>query len=181
MLIYDKINVLDLEATCWEADGDYQREHTEIIEIGICKYVVATGAIEEKRSYYVQPTRSEISPYCTELTGITPERVAAEGTTLAEALRLIKKDYAAAVRVHAGWGDWDRRMILRECARHDIKPRFNPTYWNIKSLAAAKLRAHRGINLYDALEAAGETFEGKLHCGADDAYNTAKLLRLVLG
>ena len=32
----DKILVLDLEATCWEEDGAYQREHSEIIEIGVC-------------------------------------------------------------------------------------------------------------------------------------------------
>lgn len=33
---------------------------------------MSDGSIEDKRSYLIKPTQSEVSEYCTELTGITP-------------------------------------------------------------------------------------------------------------
>lgn len=179
MLLYDKINVIDLEATCWATRGDYQREHTEIIEIGICKYVVASGEITDKRSIYIHLIKSEISAYCTQLTGITPERVAAEGMTLAEAAKLLKKDYSSDKRVYAGWGDWDRVMMERTCAERGVDPPFGKTYFNLKALFLMRHKRLKGIGLDQVMAMAGETFEGHHHSGADDAFNTAKLLRSI--
>lgn len=180
MFLYDKINVLDLEATCWERGGDYQREYSEIIEIGICKYVVASAEITDKRSFYVVPERSEISPYCTALTGITPELVREEGTTLARALDLIRRKYSCDKRLWAGWGEYDRAQLLAECARAGIACPFQRSYLNVKALYAMRRNGAEPVDLDGALGLMGVGFEGRPHSGADDAYNAARVLREVL-
>ena len=59
----DKIVVIDLEATCW-GDGEIPiGSSVDILEIGICNLVVATGEITDKQSIYVIPERSEITSF----------------------------------------------------------------------------------------------------------------------
>jgi inhibitor of KinA sporulation pathway (predicted exonuclease) len=181
MILYDKILVLDIEATCWEGDGDYQKTHSEIIEIGICKYVVATGEIEAKKSYYIKPEHSEISNFCTKLTGITAEKLDLEGTSLETALKKIKNKYGSSYRVWGGFGDFDKKILESECRKKGIRHRFDQTYWNIRSMMIIKSKTEKGFGLRSALEFLNEPFEGSPHNGADDAFNTAKLLRYVLG
>ena len=66
-----KIIVIDLEATCWEGKPP-PGEISEIIEIGICVLDQATGAIDKNRGILIKPVHSAISPFCTQLTTITP-------------------------------------------------------------------------------------------------------------
>lgn len=179
MIVCDKILVIDLEATCWEEDGEFQKNNSEIIEIGICKYVVATGEIEAKKSYYIKPVNSEISEFCTQLTGITNEIIEKEGMTLETALKRIKNKYRSQARIWAAFGDYDRLMLEKECKKLGISHHFGRTYLNIKSLMAVKLKLSKGFGLNKSLEMMNESFEGSEHCGADDAYNTAKLLRFI--
>ncbi|WP_300685686.1 hypothetical protein [Chryseobacterium sp.] len=48
MLLYDKITVIDIEATCWEDDRIPEKQEREIIEIGICELNLSDGSIEDK-------------------------------------------------------------------------------------------------------------------------------------
>ena len=68
------LNVVDVEATCWAGEPP-AGQRNEIIEIGVC--VLDLGSLErvEKRSLLVQPEHSEVSTFCTDLTGLTPEEV----------------------------------------------------------------------------------------------------------
>jgi len=180
MNVYDKILVIDLESTCWEDDGDYQKMNSEIIEIGICKYVVATGEIESKRSYYIKPVKSEISDFCTKLTGITQEIIDREGMDLETAMRRIKNKYRSKARAWAAFGDYDKVMLDAECEKLGITNYFGDTFFNLRSLLTLKNKLERGPGLMGALDLVKEKFEGSQHCGADDAYNTAKLLRYII-
>ena len=76
----NKIIIIDLEATCWEGIPP-KGEVSEIIEIGICLLDTLTGEITDNRGILVKPTHSKISPFCTQLTTITPELVAREGVS----------------------------------------------------------------------------------------------------
>ena len=180
MNVYDKILVIDLESTCWEEDGDYQKNNSEIIEIGICKYVISTGEIEAKKSYYIKPENSEISEFCTKLTGITKKIIEKEGVSLETALKRIKNKYRSQARIWAAFGDYDRIMLEKECKKREISHPFGETYLNIRSLMTVKNKMAKGIGLTEALILVKESFDGNEHCGADDAYNTAKLLRFIL-
>ncbi|WVZ62750.1 hypothetical protein U9M48_012458 [Paspalum notatum var. saurae] len=75
------------------------------------------------------------------------------------------------------WGDWDCRTLLdNEC---DLKNLAKPFYFErwvnlrvpFESVFGAKRR-----NLQEAVQEAGLRWDGRAHCGLDDARNTACLL-----
>jgi len=73
----DKIYIVDVEATCWEEktpDGQI----SEIIQVGIVEFDLPSGSISSKVGYNIRPQYSEVSEFCTELTGITPEELEGE-------------------------------------------------------------------------------------------------------
>lgn len=180
MILYDKINVIDIEATCWETDEEKQLYQSEIIEIGICKLVIATGKIEDKKSFFVKPEKSEVSPFCTQLTGITKERLDTEGIPLAQALKKIDSKYSAKYRIFASYGAFDKEIIESECLSKGIVNPFRNDFINIKTLFSLVYQQEKSYGLLKELELIGETFEGVNHNGADDAYNAAKLLLKIL-
>ena len=95
----DTVLVVDIEATCWEGAIPPGQE-SEIIEIGLCLLDVATGERRDKTSLLVRPERSTVSPFCTELTTLTPADVAG-GLAFREACALIKSRYAVKDRIWA--------------------------------------------------------------------------------
>lgn len=180
MLLYDKIIVIDIEATCWETKEETLANQREIIEIGICKLILSTGQIESKQSFYIQPEVSEISAFCTSLTGITKEKLDAEGISLERALKKINSKYSAKYRTYAGYGEFDKEIIENECRLKSIENPFVNDYLNIKTLFSLVYLQEKPQGLLKELELVGERFEGTNHSGADDAYNAAKLLCKIL-
>lgn len=80
--------VVDLEATCWDTDpppGQYK----EIIEIGwaLLDLKPDPPVTVKAGTMLVKPTRSTVSPFCTELTTITSELLQTEGVSLDEAFK----------------------------------------------------------------------------------------------
>ena len=69
----DTVLIVDVESTCWKKHKNPPGEQSEIIEIGICTYHIETGEIKDKKSIFIKPTESTVSPFCTKLTTITPE------------------------------------------------------------------------------------------------------------
>ena len=174
---YDIINVVDIEATCWDAEAP-AGQRKEIIEIGIVELVIKSGDLNRKTSIIVKPAKSEVSEFCTTLTGITPEQAAA-GILFAEACMRLRKEFSSRERVWASWGDYDRVQFERQC-RADLVPYpFGRTHFNVFALAKFRL-ATRQETIGEALAVLGEKFEGRLHAGADDAFNIAKVLRKLL-
>jgi inhibitor of KinA sporulation pathway (predicted exonuclease) len=76
---------VDFEATC-DVDGQMPRESMEIIEFPWASLDCRTGEVTHRRQLYCRPEGSDVTPFCTQLTGITPERVA-DAPTLGAALR----------------------------------------------------------------------------------------------
>lgn len=175
----DVVLVVDLEATCWEGQPP-AGQVSEIIEIGICPVRVSDGERLEKRSILVRPQMSEVSPFCTELTTITPEMLEAEGIPLVDACRILKKEYESKSRLWASWGDYDRRQFERECASKGMGYPFGPGHLNLKTLFAMLRGESRELGTVRALESLGLTFEGTNHRGHDDAWNIARILGHVL-
>lgn len=179
MLLYDKITVIDIEATCWEDDQIPENQEREIIEIGICKLNMSDGSIEDKRSYFVKPYKSEVSEYCTQLTGITAEKLEKEGIPFQEACSRIKNRYNSHVRTYSGYGGFDKEIIENQCREMGIRFPFSDTYIDLKILISL-MKGEKPRGLLKELQARNLEFEGNNHSGADDAYNTAKLLYHVL-
>jgi len=76
------------------------------------------------------------------------------------------------------WGDWDCRTLLEsECRFKGIaKPPYFDRWINLRVPFEAMLGGTGQTNLQEAVREAGLEWEGRLHCGLDDARNTAHLL-----
>ena len=174
----DHILVVDLEATCWDGDPP-AGETSDIIEIGICPLEVATGKRLEKRSLLVRPDRSSISPFCTSLTTLTAEQVAA-GIPFAEACAVLRKQYQARDRVWASFGDYDRNQFQRQCVELGVPYPFGTRHINVKTLFALSRGLPGEVGMAQALEMLRIPLEGTHHRGHDDAWNIAGILVTML-
>lgn len=174
----DQVLVIDLEATCWEGDPPPGQE-SEIIEIGLCLVDVERLERVERRSLLVAPQGSTVSPFCTQLTTLTPASL--EGAPpLADALRALKRDLDAPALAWASWGDYDRRQIERECLRKGLRSPLGPSHLNVKTLFALARGLAREVPLGEACAQLGVAFEGTPHRGVDDAWNIAGVLCALL-
>jgi inhibitor of KinA sporulation pathway (predicted exonuclease) len=168
------VNVVDVEATCWNGDPPPGMVN-EIIEIGLASIDVDSWQRVEKHQILVRPERSEVSAFCTQLTGLTAEEVGA-GVTFAEACRLLTSQYGAAERVWMSWGDYDRKQFVRQCEATGVAYPFGPVHVNAKARFADVRRLKRAPGMSRALGLAGLPLEGRHHSGADDAWNIAALI-----
>jgi inhibitor of KinA sporulation pathway (predicted exonuclease) len=172
--LLDQIIVIDLESTCWDGpppDGQI----SEIIEIGVATLDVATLQRIEKQSLLVKPTRSQISEFCTKLTTLTPAHFTSAGT-LADAAKVLKKQFQSQDRLWASWGDYDRRQFERVCKEFNVGYPFGISHLNVKTLFAIAHGLDHEIGLDMAYQQLGLAMEGTHHRGGDDAWNIAGLL-----
>ena len=180
---FDYFVVVDFEATC---EKDARIYPQEIIEFPAVLVDAATGGLLSSFRTYVKPRHHPIlTDFCTELTGIKQEQVD-NGVDLATALALHDKWLASAGVAKnrlaiVTWGDWDCKTMLNfECNFKDIpKPSYFNQWVNLRIPFEAAFGAGRR-NLQEAVREAGLQWDGRLHCGLDDARNTARLLVRVM-
>ena len=194
-----KTFVVDVEATCWSTDtdlhGDEQQngQPNEIIEIGIVALSLKDGGIIQKASYPCKPRFTKVSRFCTELTGWTQQAVD-RAPDIEDVLSSIRNDFGIT-RHHTWWsgGEYDRYKLSSAPhlngslgSLYNLKVQtWNPfhemrAHYNIKTLLAMRMRWPRERGLAESLKALGLTLDGRHHNGADDAENTAKLVRHLL-
>jgi ERI1 exoribonuclease 2 len=175
--------VVDFEATCEKDSRIYPQE---IIEFPSVLVDGATGRIESAFRRYVRPKYHPVlTQFCRDLTGIRQEDVDG-GVDLGEALWLHHRWLQAATSggrkggslAVVTWGDWDcRTMLESECVFKGIaKPAYFDRWVNLRIPFQAVLGGGGRATLQEAVRAAGLQWEGRLHCGLDDARNTARLL-----
>ncbi|XP_020585432.1 uncharacterized protein LOC110028070 [Phalaenopsis equestris] len=175
--------VIDFEATC---DKNNNLHPQEIIEFPSVLVNSFTGLQEAFFQTYVKPVHHQLlTDFCKELTGIQQIQVDA-GVSLSEALLLhdkwledngIKQKNFAVVT----WSNWDCRVMLEsECQFKGIrKPPYFNKWINLK-VPFHEVFGSMHCNLKEAVELAGLAWEGRAHCGLDDARNTARLLSLLM-
>jgi inhibitor of KinA sporulation pathway (predicted exonuclease) len=170
----DQILVVDLESTCWEGPPPLGQA-SEIIEVGVCTVDVASLERVDKRSILIKPVQSEVSEFCTRLTTLTAAHLEEAGS-LADATRILKKEFFSQERLWASWGDYDRRQFERVCKEQGIGYPFGISHLNVKTLFAMALGSERELGLDEAYARLGLVMEGTHHRGADDAWNIAGVL-----
>ncbi|CAI9786115.1 unnamed protein product [Fraxinus pennsylvanica] len=175
--------VIDFEATC---DREKIPHPQEIIEFPSVIVNSLTGQLEACFQSYVRPTCNQLlSEFCKDLTGIQQIQVD-RGVTLSEALLshdewLEKKGIKNTNFAVVTWSNWDCQVMLEsECQYKNLK---KPPYFN--RWINLKVPFHEvfgGVrcNLKKAVEMAGLAWQGRAHCGLDDAKNTAMLLTLLM-
>jgi len=176
--LLDEVLVIDVESTCWEKQPP-AGQVSEIIEVGLTTLDVRTLERTQKFSFFVRPTRSEVGPFCTQLTSIKPEDVA-EAPSLSEVCQRLKKEFHSKERLWASYGDYDRRQFERNCSELGFDAPFGTSHLNVKTLLAILHGWKHEVGMHEALEKLGLPLEGTHHRGGDDAWNIAALLAVVL-
>ncbi|KOX26073.1 MULTISPECIES: 3'-5' exonuclease [unclassified Streptomyces] len=173
------VNVVDVEATCWEGERP-PGQVSEIIEIGLT--VVDLDARERlsRHRILVRPARSRVGAFCTELTGLTQAEVDT-GLDFAAACRLLATTYEAGKRPWASWGDYDRKQFTLQCRATGAPYPFGRRHTNAKAVFTEAYGLARRPGMARALEVAGLPLEGRHHRGEDDAWNIAALVLRTAG
>ncbi|KAL2461095.1 ERI1 exoribonuclease 2 [Abeliophyllum distichum] len=175
--------VIDFEATCDKGKNPHPQE---IIEFPSVIVSSVTGQLEACFQTYVRPTCNQLlSDFCKDLTGIQQIQVD-RGVTLSEALLrhdkwLEKKGIKNTNFAVVTWSNWDCRVMLEsECRYKKIrKPPYFNRWINLKVPFCDVFGGVR-CNLKEAVQMAGLAWQGRAHCGLDDAKNTARLLALLM-
>jgi inhibitor of KinA sporulation pathway (predicted exonuclease) len=175
----DHVIVIDIEATCWDGDPP-PKQTSDIIEIGICPLELSTGRRLERRSLLVRPTRSTVSPFCTQLTTLTQQDVDG-GISFADACLILDREYITQRRVWASYGDYDRKQIERQCKDMGVRYPFGPSHLNVKTLFALMRGMNHEVGMAQAVDMLGFHLSGTHHRGHDDAWNIAGILASLLG
>jgi inhibitor of KinA sporulation pathway (predicted exonuclease) len=175
--------VCDVEATCDEFVKGYVHE---IIEFPVVVVDLEEATIVDEFHSYVQPTvNTTLTPFCTQLTGITQDKI--DGApTLPEVLQTFEAwrssrawllhDDERKTFAFAADGPFDMRFFLHgECARKGISKRAYFDKWvNVKALFADFYHV-RSCKIHKMLSRQGLKFEGRLHSGIDDTRNIARI------
>ena len=177
------ILVVDLEATCAD-DASLPPEAMEIIEIGAA-WATPDGTVLDRFQAFVRPLqRPALTAFCTRLTGIRQTDVDA-APLLPVAARALQEFTRRHCRpsgaVWASWGDYDRKQLERDCARHSIANPLELPHQNLKRLFAKRQRIGGELALAAACQLAKIKLEGTQHRALDDAINTAHLLPWIVG
>lgn len=170
--------VIDLEATCWQGPRPASEE-PEIIEIGNAILNTADLRVEPGPEILVRPTCSTISPFCTELTGITQEMVDERGLPFVEALGVLRETPGDLTRMAwASYGEYDRRKLNEACQRCCVPFPLGNTHLNVKRLVALAAGWVREDGMSGAMRRLGvQPIPGsRHHRGCDDAANIATML-----
>lgn len=181
-----KLLIIDFEATCWE-DGrtvtdDGQEQ--EIIEIGYALANLSTETIEHNGSIFIINAKSNVSDYCTNLTGITQEQLLEYGyQDLHAGFEALQKEIGSLRRYPwASWGSWDEEQYRKYYSTNLQKPPLSRYYLNLKVQFFLSHRALKKMpGMATALDFIQTPLEGRHHSGADDAKNLAKIAFYLYG
>lgn len=177
---FDFILVLDFEATC---DDPEEITDPEIIEFPVVCIESATALVVAEFHSFVRPTRNRrLTPFCTQLTGITQVMVD-NAPVLSDVIAEFEEWYRRTLppgsrAIFATDGPWDMRDFMY---RHSVCSQgiaFPPLFYqwidvkeafaNFFSCGRCKIRA--------MLEVLGMQFQGQVHSGIDDARNIARIV-----
>lgn len=186
----DYVNVVDVEATCWEGSPPVG-QHNDIIQIGLSGVDIggnAHGHIKATAYRWVTPTTSLISDYCESVVKIDTDdkpgdlllAIKHNGIRFADACQWLSHTMGARRRVWASWGEYDRSQFIRQCTRERVEYPFGSYHLNVKAMFAVLSGHNRTCGVEEALSIIGLKFDGVPHNGAHDAHNIARILSWML-
>jgi inhibitor of KinA sporulation pathway (predicted exonuclease) len=183
---------LDFEWTC--DDGEDRQVHSnegEIIEFAFVVFDVKLGRDVCEGQYYCKPQRTQVTEYCTDLTGISEETLKGAGS-LGDALDAFEFELDRAGLTGrrccaVTHGPCDLELTLpRNCGAIGRKvPSVLRSYVDLREAAQAYVRSKgilgaRASTLRQICDALGVEMIGDEHCGLDDAWMVLLCFQVLL-
>lgn len=181
--LFDFLIVVDFECTC---EKDRHNYPNEIIEFPAILIDVRNGGkIVKEKSFrsYAKPWRNpKLSSFCTELTGITQSNVD-QAPDLQTVVKNFEAWYRRVIPVGAKVmmmtdGPWDfKNFVLAGAVKRDhvAFPTLFYEYIDVRTTFGNYFNKGKPAKLERMLRRFNLKFEGKEHCGFDDAFNIARL------
>jgi len=142
---------------------------------------VAKKEIVETFHYYLKPViKPTLFPFCTELTGITQDKVD-KGISLTEALEKLDKFLEEKNILKSRWvfvtcGDWDLKTCLpNETKFKKIKVKEYFKQWINLKISYPAEKGKRVNGMTDLLDYEDLDLVGRHHSGIDDTVNIARV------
>lgn len=179
---YKYLCVIDFEATCDEKSNIKSSYIHEIIEFPAVLIETSSKSVISEFHEYCHPViNNTLTEFCTSLTGITQDIVDQADLFPKVLQRFIKwmdnyklgKDNSYAIVTDGPW-DMNKFLVMQCDLSHTPFPDFGKKWINIKKTFSKHYKTKK-YSLNSMLELLGMEFEGKMHCGLDDARNIAKI------
>ena len=165
--------VFDLEATCDDGVRDFDNE---IIEIGAVQFENKL-MVGEFQSFIHPKVNPELTPFCKKLTSITQKDVDKADSFPTVLKRFL--DWTGRHPVFCSWGFYDKKQMIKDCTRYDLKCDFIYNHISLKHLFHKVHKAHpvpaKGVGMDAALRMLNIPLTGSHHRGIDDARNISKI------
>ncbi|GFR78592.1 3'-5' exoribonuclease 1 [Elysia marginata] len=179
LLQFDYLVVIDFEATCSETNDNFVHEIIEFPAV----LVDAKGQVlgEEFQRFCRPKLNPKLTPFCTELTGITQSQVD-RAQDFPEVL-LEFEEWMASHKLGTQYkfavltdGPWDMARFLKtQTEISEVQfPSWARHWINLRKAYTTFYRCGK-VNLQHMLQELGMTFEGRPHCGLDDSRNIAAI------
>ncbi|WP_248928642.1 3'-5' exonuclease [Paenibacillus hamazuiensis] len=157
--------------------------NADILEIGAIKLLEEDGqlAMIDLFHTHVRPSQHRtITPLTTQFTGITQEQVD-NAPSFHEAASAFKEWLGEDTYYLCSWGPDDKYQLVRHCREHNLGLDWICNYNDIQLMYTRLQGGDYGQRwgLKKALKAAHLPFFGNHHNALDDAFNTAKLFKLI--
>ena len=176
--LVDRILAIDISLTCWPGQPP-AGEIPEILEVGVCPVDVASARVLERQSLIVVPTQSVLSPYCRQVTGITPTDLL-NGRSFKATCELLDREYLSQHRVWTSYGNHVRRRLKKQCERMHVHYPFGASHINLKSILTIFRGWNKEPSLPETLARLNLPLTGTRHRAADRAYHCALLMSRLL-
>nr|MEE4267711.1 3'-5' exonuclease [Candidatus Krumholzibacteria bacterium] len=180
------IVVIDLEATCPEADqGNNTVERSSIIEIGAVRLDKKSLEIKSTFSELIRPEDYPIVPFITEITGISPDMVAGKDTFAQAGRRFLEWYGPRNKAIIAAFGAYyDIPLLRKECERYELDYRSHIAggAFDLRAVATVWLatngRRTSGLTLTAILEKMDLADRFTAHRAVEDARAAAAVLQV---
>jgi inhibitor of KinA sporulation pathway (predicted exonuclease) len=149
----------------------------EIIELGAVEMNLLTLQITREWSRFIRPRHWEISPKCTDLTGITKDDIQ-HARPFREVFDSLTEKFAPSRALCCTWGN-DPEMIAAACQLHKLKSPLR-NLLDLAQLVKSLFLLTQIPSLGKALDLLGLECEGVPHGALVDARSTAKVHAAVI-
>lgn len=178
---------VDFEATCDEGDIPMvSRDQAELIEFAFAIYDAGRDTVSHLGQHYCKNVRTPLTTFCTQLTGITAEKLKDAGSlndALSSLEAVLQSEPLVGRSICAvAHGSWDLEVLLpSNCAKLGMSvPPVLQRYVDLRATTQKHFPGERVSSLAEICRALAVPMEGREHCGVDDAKMVALAMQALL-